>query len=189
MVVKVVTNLANIVRPHGRLKRTSPLYALLADKGAVHGVVQGYEKPLWFKTATVRAETSTWERSEAHAAVAEECAAVRDAAGVVDISGASRFEISGADASAFLDKLSCNKLPAKDGRMALTLFHAPNGGIMAEQSITRIHEQLYYLVGPIASEHRDLHWMQRHSDGFEVQISNLTDRKICFDSGAAVNRD
>jgi len=167
---------ANENRPHGRPKRTSPLYALLADKGAVHGVVQGYEKPLWFKTATVRAETSTWERSEAHAAVAEECAAVRDAAGIVDISGANRFEISGPDARTFLDRLSCNKLPAKDGRMALTLFHGPNGGIMAEQSITRIHEQLYYLVGPIASEHRDLHWMQRHSNGFEVQINNMTDQ-------------
>jgi dimethylglycine dehydrogenase len=167
---------ANENRPHGRPKRTSPLYALLADKGAVHGVVQGYEKPLWFKTAKVGSETSTWERSEAHAAVAEECAAVRDAAGVIDISGAARFEISGPDASAFLDWLSCNKLPAKDSRMALTLFHAPNGGIMAEQSITRIHEQLYYLVGPIASEHRDLHWMRQHSDGFDVQIHNLTDR-------------
>jgi dimethylglycine dehydrogenase len=162
-------------RPHGRPKRTSPLYALLAEKDAVHGVVQGYEKPLWFKTATVRAEASTWERSEAHAAVAEEVAAVRDCAGVIDISGAARFEIVGPGAKAFLDRLSCNKLPAKDGRIALTLFHAPKGGIMSEQSITRIHEQLYYLVGPIASELRDLHWMQQHSDGYKVQINNLTD--------------
>jgi dimethylglycine dehydrogenase len=166
---------ANENRPHGRPQRTSPLYALLADKGAVHSVVQGYEKPLWFKTAAVRAETSTWERSDAHEAVAEECAAVRDSAGVIDISGAARFEISGPDASTFLDRLSCNKLPAKDGRIALTLFHGPNGGIMTEQSITRITEQLYYLVGPIASEYRDLHWMQMHSDGYDVQINNLTE--------------
>jgi dimethylglycine dehydrogenase len=167
---------ANENRPHGRPKRTSPLYALLANKGAVHGVVQGYEKPLWFKTPSVASERSTWERSEAHPAVAEECAAVRDAAGIVDISGASRFEISGRDAGAFLDKLSCNKLPGRDGRMALTLFHGPNGGIMTEQSITRIHEELYYLVGPIASEHRDLHWMQAQRTGFEVEIDNLTGR-------------
>ena len=32
---------------------------------------------------------------EAHAAVAQECMAVRDCAGVVDISGAAKFEISG----------------------------------------------------------------------------------------------
>lgn len=166
---------ANENRPHGRVRRTSPLYAALADKGAVHGVVQGYEKPLWFKTDTVRGETPTWERSEAHDVVGEECRAVRDGAGVVDISGAAKFEISGSDAAAFLDHLSCNKLPARDGRIALTLFHGPNGGIMTEQSITRISENLFYLVGPIASEHRDLHWMQMHSDGFEVSINNLTD--------------
>jgi dimethylglycine dehydrogenase len=59
--------------------------------------------------------------------------------------------------------------------MALTLFHAPNGGIMTEQSITRINEQLFYLVGPIASENRDLHWMQQHSSDFNVKINNCTD--------------
>lgn len=162
-------------RPHGRLKRTSALHTLLADKGAVHGVVQGFEKPLWYRTASVPSEAPTWERSAAHPAVAQECAAVRDGAGLVDISGAAKFEVNGRDAATLLDKLSCNKLPGRDGRMSLTLFHGPNGGIMTEQSITRIHADRYYLVGPIASEHRDLHWMQQHAQGLDVEISNLTD--------------
>jgi dimethylglycine dehydrogenase len=166
---------ANENRPHGRVRRTSPLYAILADKGAVHIVAQGYEKPQWFKTDDVRSETSTWERSAAHPAVAEECMAVQNAAGVIDISGSAKFTISGKDAYAFLDHLSCNKLPARDGRLGLTLFHAPNGGIMTEQSITRINEELFYLVGPLVSEHRDQHWMETHTDGFEVEIKNCTD--------------
>jgi len=162
-------------RAHGRLKRTSPLYALLADKGAVHTVVQGYEKPLWFKTDDVQSDPPTWERSNTHPAVASECLAVRDFAGVIDISGSAKFEISGSDAAVFLDSLSSNKLPARDGRVGLTLFHGPNGGIMTEQSITRLNENLFYLVGPIASEYRDLHWMQMHADGFDVKINNRTD--------------
>ncbi|MBT5205062.1 MAG: FAD-dependent oxidoreductase [Gammaproteobacteria bacterium] len=166
---------ANNNPPHARLKRISPLHALLADKGAVHTVTQGYEKPAWFKTDQVRSEAPTWERSDAHAAVAEECLAVRDAAGVIDISGAAKFEIKGPDARKFLDKLSSNKLPAKDSRMSLTLFHGPHGGIMTEQSITRLGEQHYYLIGPIGSENRDLHWMQQHSTGFDVTIDNCTD--------------
>ncbi|MBT4519403.1 MAG: GcvT family protein, partial [Halieaceae bacterium] len=166
---------ANENRHHGRVMRTSPLYAMLAAKGAVHGVVQGYEKPLWFKTDAVQDEPPTWERSAAHPAVAQECLAVQDAAGVVDISGSAKFEISGPDAAAFLDHLSCNKLPGRDGRLGLTLFHGPGGGIMTEQSITRINDNLYYLVGPLASEYRDLHWMQTHSDGFEVEIDNRTE--------------
>ena len=166
---------ANENRHHARVMRTSPLYSLLQSKGAVHGVVQGYEKPLWFTTDEVRAESPTWSRSEAHDVVAQECMAVQQAAGIVDISGAAKFDIKGPDAGAFLSHLSCNKLPAKDGRLGLTLFHGPNGGIMTEQSITRIDEQHYYLIGPMASEHRDLHWMQMHADGYDVSITNVTD--------------
>ncbi|MCP4188861.1 MAG: FAD-dependent oxidoreductase, partial [Gammaproteobacteria bacterium] len=125
-------------RPHGRPMRTSPLYARLLQNGAVHGAVQGYEKALWFQTDQVRSESLSWGHSEAHAVVAEECNAVQKAAGVIDLSGSAKYEITGPDAFAFLDKLSCNKLPGKDGRIGLTLFHAPNGGIMCEMSITRL---------------------------------------------------
>ncbi len=155
--------------------RTSPLYGRLLEKGAIHMVVQGYEKPLWFKTDKVQCESLTWGHSEAHEVVAEECRAVRDAAGIVDLSGATKFEVRGKDAFALLDRLSCNKLPARDGRMTLTLFHAANGGIMGEMSITRFSEELYYLNGAIISEHKDLQWLKDHADGLDVEIKNVTD--------------
>ncbi|MCP4234561.1 MAG: FAD-dependent oxidoreductase, partial [Aestuariibacter sp.] len=162
-------------RPHGRPMRTSPLYARLLEKGAIHGAVQGFEKPQWFQTDAVRAETLTWGHSEAHVVVAEECKAVQSSAGVIDLSGSSKYMISGADAFSFLDKLSSNKLPGKDGRIGLTLFHAANGGIMCEMSITRLAQDSYYLVSAIGSEHKDLHWMQSHADGYDVKIENVTD--------------
>ncbi|RLA13024.1 MAG: glycine cleavage system protein T [Gammaproteobacteria bacterium] len=162
-------------RPHGRPMRTSPLYARLLEKGCVHGVVQGYEKALWFKTGQAQSESPTWAHSEAHDVVGEECRAVRDAAGIIDLSGSAKYEITGKDAFAFLDRLSCNKLPAKDGRIGLSLFHAPNGGIMCEMSITRLADDFYYLVSAIGSEHKDLHWMQSNADDFDVKIENVTD--------------
>jgi dimethylglycine dehydrogenase len=162
-------------RPHGRPMRTSPLYARLLQKGAVHGAVQGYEKPLWFQTDQARHETLSWSHSEAHPVVAEECKAVQNAAGVIDLSGSAKYMVSGPGAFAFLDRLSCNKLPATDGRICLTLFHSPNGGIMSEMSITRLAEDRFYLVSAIASEHKDLYWMQTNSEGFDVTIENLTD--------------
>jgi dimethylglycine dehydrogenase len=162
-------------RPHGRPMRTSPLYARLLEKGCIHGAVQGYEKALWFTTDKVRRESPTWAHSEAHDVVGEECRAVRDAAGIVDLSGSAKYEISGKDAFAFLDHLSCNKLPAKDGRIGLSLFHAPNGGIQCEMSITRLAKDHFYLVSAIGSEHKDLHWMQQNSGDFDVNITNVTD--------------
>jgi dimethylglycine dehydrogenase len=162
-------------RPHGRPMRTSPLYARLLEKGCVHGVVQGYEKALWFKTDQAQRESPTWAHSEAHDLIGEECRAVRDSAGIIDLSGSAKYEITGKDAYAFLNHLSSNKLPSNDGRLGLSLFHAPNGGIMCEMSITRLAEDQFYLVSAIGSEHKDLHWMQAHADDFDVRIENVTD--------------
>jgi len=165
----------NINRPHGRPCRTSPLYARLLEHGAAHGVVQGYEKPLWYQTDEVRKESLSWSHNETHAVVAEECKAVQESVGVIDLSGSSKYEISGPDAFAFLDKLSCNKIPGKNGRLGLSLFHSPNGGIMCEMSITRLAKDHYYLVSAIGSEHKDMHWMESNVEGFDVKIENKTD--------------
>jgi dimethylglycine dehydrogenase len=108
------------------------------------------------------------------AVVAQESAAVQHLAGITDISGAAKFEIRGVDADRFLSYLSCNKVPAKDGQLGLTLFHGPNGGIMTGQSITRINSEHFYLIDPMGGEERDFHWMQMHSDGYDVEIENLS---------------
>ena len=43
---------------------------------------------------------------------------------------------------------------------------------MTEQSITKIDDNLFYLVGPILSEYRDQHWMNLNSEEFVVEIIN-----------------
>ena len=149
-------------------------FTRLSQQGAVHAAVQGYEKALWFQTDAVRSESLGWSHSEAHAVAAGECKAVQQSAGIIDISGAAKYEITGADATVFLDRLSCNKLP-RVGRIGLSLFHSSNGGIMCEMSITRLDENHYYLVSAIASEHKDLHWMQANVADFEVNITNVTE--------------
>ncbi len=165
---------ANENRHVARAKRTSPLYAELAANGAEHGVVQGYEKPLWFKTLETPKEASTWSRSEAHYAVAQECQTIHNSAGISDVSGSAKFKVTGKDANIFLNQLSANKLPKK-GRIGLTLLHNRNGGIVSELSITCIDEENYYLQSAIAAEHRDFHWLQTHAKNFNIHLENVTD--------------
>jgi dimethylglycine dehydrogenase len=162
-------------RPHGRPIRVSALHTVLAQKGAIHIVNTGFEKPAWFTTETIRKESHTWSHSEAHEAVALECDAVANYCGVTDISGTAKFKITGKDSFTFLDQLSCNKLPTKDGRIGLTLFHAPNGGIMTEQTISRINQEHFLLMGAIGSQVKDYHWLELHSDGYEVEIEDMTE--------------
>jgi dimethylglycine dehydrogenase len=147
----------------------------LSQKGAIHTVNTGYEKPSWFTTDEIRNETLTWAHSEAHEAVLQECAAVQNSCGITDISGTAKFRITGKDAFKFLDNLSCNKLPSKDGRIGLTLFHAPMGGIRAEQTVSRINKDEFLLMGAIGSEVKDYQWLEWHSDDFDITIENLTE--------------
>jgi len=162
-------------RPHGRPIRVSALHTVLSQKGAIHTVNTGFEKPSWFSTDDIRKETLTWTHSEAHEAVAQECSAVQKFCGITDISGTAKFRITGKDAFKFLDQLSCNKLPAKDGRIGLTLFHAPKGGIIAEQTISRINKENFLLMGAIGSEVKDYQWLEWHSDEYDVNIENITE--------------
>ncbi|MDA9058646.1 FAD-dependent oxidoreductase, partial [Candidatus Thioglobus sp.] len=162
-------------RPHGRPIRVSALHTLLSQKGAIHTVNTGYEKPSWFTTDEIRNETLTWAHSEAHEVVLQECVAVQNACGITDISGTAKFRITGKDAFKFLDNLSCNKLPSKDGRIGLTLFHAPKGGIRAEQTVSRINKDEFLLMGAIGSEVKDYQWLEWYSDDFDITIENLTE--------------
>jgi len=162
-------------RPHGRPLRVSALHNLLSQKGVIHTVNTGYEKPSWFTTQNIKSESHTWSHSEAHEAVAEECLAVQEHCGVTDISGTAKFRVTGKDAFLFLDKLSCNKLPTKDGRIGLSLFHAPKGGIMAEQTISRISQEEFILMGAIGSQVKDYQWFEWHAKEYKVNIEDITE--------------
>jgi dimethylglycine dehydrogenase len=162
-------------RPHGRPLRVSALHNLLSQKGVIHIVNTGYEKPSWFTTQKIKSESHTWSHSEAHEVVAEECLAVQEHCGVTDISGTAKFRITGKDAVVFLDKLSCNKLPTKNGRIGLSLFHAPKGGIMAEQTISRISQEEFILMGAIGSQVKDYQWLEWHSKEYKVNIEDITE--------------
>ena len=162
-------------RPHGRPIRVSPLHTLLSQKGAIHTVNTGFEKPSWFTTDKIRDESLSWAHTEAHDAVMQECKAVQNSCGITDISGTAKFRITGKDAFEFLDKLSCNKLPSKDGRIGLTLFHAPKGGIIAEQTISRINKEHFLLMGAIGSEVKDYQWLEWHIGELNVTIENITE--------------
>ncbi len=63
--------------------------------------------------------------------VAEECRAVRENVGLLDISGFSRYEISGPNAETWLRKIICGRLPAP-GRARLAPLLAPSGRLKGD---------------------------------------------------------
>ena len=105
-------------REPGRPVNTTPIYATLAARGAVFAEAFGWERPKWFAGEGVE-ERYGFRRTNVFAPVAEECKAVRERVGVLDLSTFAKFDVTGRDATAFLERVIANRVPRRDGRVIL----------------------------------------------------------------------
>jgi dimethylglycine dehydrogenase len=147
--------------PAARPLRTTPIYEKLRAENAVFGDYCGVEYPLWFapKGAEPR-EDVTWRRSNAHAQVGAECAAVRGGVGLLDISIYGKFEVSGPGAAAWLSTVMANKIPAP-GRMALAPMLNERGRLIGDFTVCRLTAERFFLIGTYAAEGYYLRWFER----------------------------
>ena len=143
-------------RPAGRPRRQSPLYARLKQKGAHFGARGGWERAIFFDPdSIVREPTLSFRRDRNWMPlVAEEVRAVRQAVGIMDFPGFTKFEISGPGAESYLDKLVCSRLP-KLGRISLAYALTPEGRLLSEFTITRTAPDRFYLVAAAIAEWHD----------------------------------
>ena len=108
--------------------------------------------------------------------VAAECRAVRDRAGLVDLSTFSKFEVTGADAPAFMERLGANRPPRAVGRIGITHALTGAGGIASEFTVTRLAADRYYLTSAAAAERHDEDLLRRHAASFaDVRVANRTE--------------
>ncbi|MDH4072678.1 MAG: aminomethyltransferase, partial [Gammaproteobacteria bacterium] len=163
--------------PAARECRKSPLYGSLKAKGCVFTQTFGWERPKWF-SPDGREEECGYRRNNVFDVVRAECTAVAERAGVLDLSGFAKYDVSGAGARAFLDRLCANRIPGKDGGIVLTHLLSPLGRINAEVTVTRLAEDRYYLLSAASAELRDLDFLvQGVREGEVVAIENVTDER------------
>ncbi len=155
----------------GRPVRTSSLYETLTARGAVHEEVFGWERPRWFARKGVEArDIYGFRRSALDGIIAAEVQAVRNAAGIMDISSFAKIEVSGPDAHTFLDGLVPNRIPAADGRVILAHFLNRRGRIEAEAMIVRLAENRYYITCAAFFEQRVMDHLVQHTGQASVRI-------------------
>ena len=158
--------------------KVDPLYDRLAAKGAVFGARNGWERPLWFAPDGEPTGDEPTYRTPAWLPYQRaECAAIRERAGLLDMTSFAKFEIGGPRAEAALDRACANRLP-RLGRVALTQLLSPTGHIEADITLTRLAPERFYVVTAAATQARDLDWLARHlpSDG-SVTLDDVTDRR------------
>lgn len=157
----------------GRPLRTSPIHLDLAAKGAVFGESMGWERPKWFSKG--EEEGMSYSQNSSFAQVAEECRAVRERVGVLDLTSFSKFEVKGKDATSFLDRLFANRLPRKIGDISLCHLLTEGGKIDAEMTVTKIADDHYYLLSAGSMQLRDhCQLMLGRKPDEVVEISDVT---------------
>ena len=170
-----VLHLPGEERPAGRPARTTSLYETLKAKGAVHTQAFGWERPKWF-SPDGREEECGFRHNNTHEVVAAECQAVRQRIGVLDLSSFTKFDVTGPDARDLLNRVYANRMPLKDGGIALAHRLAPTGRIQSESTVTRLAGDRYYILSGAAWEIRDFDaFNEAKRDGEDVEIANVTD--------------
>ena len=169
-----VTPLPNEGLDVGRPIKKTPIYKKLKDQGAIYIDAFGWERPKWFAETGMQ-EKYSYKRSNAFPYVQKECEAVYNSVGVLDLSTFTKCEISGEGSEAFLNRLCANRIPKKDGSIVLTHMLNAKGRIQSELTITRLPNNLFYVLSATASEIRDFDWFNRHvSEREKVNIKNVT---------------
>ena len=158
--------------------RCAPLVCTtqLTNKRAIHTQAYGWEQPKWFVPEDQPLEDQIgWRRPGWYDAVREECRAVRKAVGVMDLTAFSKYEIAGADAETYLNRLTTGRIPKGVGRIALNYVLNENARIETEATITKLDEGRYYVITGPMGESRDFDWFVQHiAEDEDVTVTDLS---------------
>ena len=154
----------------GRPVNQTPLYEKLRTKGAVMGQIGGWERAFWFNTNNADEDALSFGHEPWQDAVQLECETVRDAVGVMDHGGFTKFVMEGPDAEHVLDHIFCSPLPDV-GRVRLSYMLTPKGRIWSEATIARLGADHFLLCGPTLAVDRDFDWVAAQIKGADVKFT------------------
>ncbi|HEY5598913.1 MAG TPA: FAD-dependent oxidoreductase, partial [Kiloniellales bacterium] len=167
--------------PVGRPLDTTPAYEIWKAQRAVFGAGYGMEHANYFAPEGEPVyEVPSFRRSNAFAAVSEECRAVRTAVGINEVHNFGKYEVSGPGAAAWLDRIMAGRIP-KAGRISLTPMLSPKGRLIGDFTISRLAEDRFQLTASFSAQAYHMRWFQRHlpEDG-SVRIRNVSSARIGF---------
>ena len=162
-------------------RKLSSVHDKVKSLGGQFGAYNGWERANWFAQPgddLSEESTQTWNRSGPwEPRIREECEAVRDGVGVLNLPGFSRFDLSGQGAAERLRGMISGVLP-KVGRMNLGYFPDKRGRILTEMSILRHGDDDFTLITAATAQWHDGDHLRRNlRSGL-----TLTDRTVEYDT-------
>ena len=156
--------------------------------GACFGAAYGLEQALWFAPDGVEpVEDVTFRRSNAFEIVAAECKAVREAVGLLEVSGYAKYEVTGAGAEGWLSHIMANKMPAQ-GKLTLSPMLNPNGKVIGDFTVAKADDERFYIFGSGPAENYHMRWFLQHlPDDGSVEVQGYRHPDWCGLSIAGPN--
>ncbi len=142
---------------NARLERT-PLHGEHLRAGGKMVPFAGFEMPVQYRRG-IRAEH----------------AAVRERAGLFDVSHMGEFEVRGADALALVQWLTTNDAGRMEaGQAQYSAFCDERGGVLDDLLVYRFADR-YMLVVNAANREKDWAWVSRHAARFDCEVRDVSD--------------
>ncbi len=118
-----------------------------------------------------------WEMPVQYQGVRQEHMAVRQHAGVFDVSHMGQVETSGPDAEAFLQRLLSNDVTklAESGAQ-YSLLCREDGGVLDDLFSYRLPGGRFLTVTNASNHERDHAWLAEHAADFDVEVADAADR-------------
>jgi glycine cleavage system aminomethyltransferase T/glycine/D-amino acid oxidase-like deaminating enzyme len=155
--------------------RRTPFHQQLLEQGAVMGELAGWERANWFANPDQDPVYAySWKRQNFFENVAAEHRAVRENAGIYDMSSFGKIRVEGRDATAFLNYIGGGEYDVPVGKIVYTQFLNSRAGIEADVTVTRLSEVAYLVVTPAATRLADDTWMRRNVGDFNAVITDVT---------------
>jgi len=152
-------------RPAARLARTTPLYPVLDQLDVAWGVVNGWERALFFKPTPDFEDQHSFRFTPTKDIVAKEIEELTKNVGLMEVSGFNRFSIKGEGATEFLDSLTCSNMPKTVGKISLCYLLNENGHVLTEATIAKLGENHYWYGSAAAAEWHDRDWLNSYKPG------------------------
>ncbi len=148
--------------------RRTPLFDLHKRLGAKMVPFAGWEMPVWYSS------------------VLEEHLAVREAAGLFDVTHMGVYQVEGPDAAAFLDSVCGNDIgKLKVGEAAYAHFLDPDARVIDDLYVYRRDTDKYLVVVNAANDEKDWAWLHAVKEG-RVLVDRARPWARAFGRGAVL---
>jgi glycine cleavage system aminomethyltransferase T/glycine/D-amino acid oxidase-like deaminating enzyme len=135
--------------------RLSPMNARERELGAVFFETAGWERPMWYGSNesllgeygdAVMPREAEWDSRWWSPIINAEHLAMRDRAGIVDLTAFAVFDVVGPRALEAVQRIAVQNMDVKLGRVVYTPILSPSGGFKADLTIMRLGENQFRVV-------------------------------------------